>query len=79
MLLYTAKTLVCRVRGLDGDCFNSLAFDFSTNIMSYILLKGTVTYGVFFFMIKFNKHPCILSSYISKSFSCCRQFRNRIT
>lgn len=83
MLLYTAKTLVTmqQFAVLEGwmVTFNSLAFDYSTNIMSYNLLKGTVTYGVFFFMIKFNKHPCILSSYRSKSFSCCWQFRNRIT
>lgn len=82
MLLYTAKTLVTmqQFAVLEGWMVTvSILWHLIIQPMSYILLKSTVTYGVFFFMIKFNKHPCILSSYISKSFSCCWQFKNRIT
>lgn len=50
MLLYTAKTLATMQQfavlggGVSDDCFNCLACFFQP--MS--LLKGTVTYGVFF-------------------------------
>lgn len=67
MLLYTAKTLVTmqQFAVLEGWMVTvSILWHLIIQPMSYILLKGTVTYGVFFFMIKFNKHPCILSSYI---------------
>lgn len=52
MLLYTAKTLVTMQQFvvLEGWMVTvSILWHLIIQPMSYILLKGTVTYGVFFF------------------------------